>query len=188
MNSSWLKNALSKKVLIKDIICTIGEGAVKPGDAGGGGETFWCRKTLWSNRSKRASAWPGYPDTEKQMKAWVRRPSAFIVSSMNQQNPVFPTRVYPTCNQQRMILIFLTIMFLLVGFILTSVGVWVKETLLPVPPSPPPSHPLPKTQLYWNRWRNLLLVFGLILYNIEQLFGLRHHGLSTTRGPMGYNI
>ena len=37
MNSSWLKNALSKKVLIKDIICTIGEGAVKPGD---GGETF----------------------------------------------------------------------------------------------------------------------------------------------------
>ena len=37
MNSSWLKNALSKKVLIKDIICTIGEGAVKPGDGGGGG-------------------------------------------------------------------------------------------------------------------------------------------------------
>ena len=36
MNSSWLKNALSKKVLIKDIICTIGEGAVKPGDGGGG--------------------------------------------------------------------------------------------------------------------------------------------------------
>ena len=88
MNSSWLKNALSKKVLIKDIICTIGEGAVKPGDGGGGGvggwETFWCRKTLWSNKSKtRASAWPGYPDTEKQMKAWGRRPSAFIVSSMN---------------------------------------------------------------------------------------------------------
>ena len=47
--------------------------------------------------------------------------------------PVFPTRVYPTCNQRRMVLIFLTIMFLLVGFMLTSVGVWAKETLLPVP-------------------------------------------------------
>ena len=30
------KNALCTKVLIKDIICTIGEGAVKPGDGGGG--------------------------------------------------------------------------------------------------------------------------------------------------------
>ena len=57
--------------------------------------------------------------------------------SMNQQNPVPPARVYPTCNQRRMVLIFLTIMFLLVGFILTSAGVWAKETLLPVPPPPP---------------------------------------------------
>ena len=30
-----------------------------------------------------------------------------------------------------MVLIFFTIMFLLVGFILISVGVWAKETLLP---------------------------------------------------------
>ena len=43
MNSSWLKNALSKKVLIKDIICTIGEGAVKPGD-GVGGRLFGAEK------------------------------------------------------------------------------------------------------------------------------------------------
>ena len=45
---------------------------------------------------------------------------------MNQQNPVPPTRVYPTCNQRRMVLIFFTIMFLLVDFILISVGVWAK--------------------------------------------------------------
>ena len=86
MNSSWLKNTLSKKVLIKDIIWTIGSGAAEPK---GAGETFWCRKALWSNRSKTsASAWPGYPETEKQMKAWGLRPSAFIVSSMNQLNRI----------------------------------------------------------------------------------------------------
>ena len=45
---------------------------------------------------------------------------------MNQQNPVPPTRVYPTCNQRRIVIIFFTIMFLLVGVVLTSVGVWAK--------------------------------------------------------------
>ena len=45
---------------------------------------------------------------------------------MNQQNPVPPTQVYSTCNQGRMALIFFTIMFLLVGFVFTSVGVWAK--------------------------------------------------------------
>ena len=41
MNSSWLKNALSKKVLIKDIICTIGSGAAEPK---GGGSLFVVEK------------------------------------------------------------------------------------------------------------------------------------------------
>ena len=39
------------------------------------------RSCSWSNKSKTsASVWPGYPDTEKQMKARGRRPIAFIVS------------------------------------------------------------------------------------------------------------
>ena len=43
--------------------------------------TCWKPKCGWCNKSKTsASVWPGYPDTEKQMKARGRRPSAFIVS------------------------------------------------------------------------------------------------------------
>ena len=41
MNSSWLKNTLSKKVLIKDIICTIGSRAAEPK---GGGRLFGVEK------------------------------------------------------------------------------------------------------------------------------------------------
>ena len=42
---------------------------------------FGFQRYLSSNKSKTsASVWPRYPDTEKQMKAWGHRPSAFIVS------------------------------------------------------------------------------------------------------------